>query len=65
MDNIEDLEEKIEHLKKRLANQKEDYKKVFAQEAGYYDAKIILRTAKNTENELRETIRRYNIMRKG
>ena len=64
MDNIEDLEEKIELLKKRLADQKENYKKVFAKEGGYYDSKIILRNAKNTENELKETIRRYNIIMK-
>ena len=64
MDNIEDLEEKIDLLKKRLADQKENYKKVFAQEGGYYDAKIILRSAKNTENELKETIRGYNIITK-
>ena len=60
MDNFEDLEEKIELLKKRLGNETSSYKKALTQTGGYNEAKKLFLKARNTDNELREAVHRYN-----
>ncbi len=64
MDNFEDLEEKIELLKKRLGNETSNYKRALTQTDGYHEAKRLFQKARNTDNELREAVHRYNSVAK-
>ena len=64
MDEFEDLEEKIEVLKKRLGNETSSYKKARTQIGGYTEAQRLFQKARNTDNELREAVHRYNSISK-
>ena len=64
MENTEDLEGKIEQLRKKLATQKAAYARLSLKAGAYYDAKIMQRSAMNTEDELRETMRRLGLLQK-